>query len=182
MTYLIMLVIERKTIYIGGESSPNYDDWVKNLNIDNSIIIGYSEFREIFDFLNDDLKKQLKEPINIIKKKYRKRINYEKIINRLKHSKGEALLLEDRNEYSAEIYEYYVKNFKVERGTGEKTFQKKFTNDKIIGLSINPPKNQTGNYSFDSPLLKDEIKIKFEKSYFSTFYYEIFVRIMKCPE
>jgi hypothetical protein len=66
--------LERKTSCIGGTMNLNYEEWAKNLKISNSNIIGYSEFREIFDFLNDDLKKQLKEPIDIIKKNIEKEL------------------------------------------------------------------------------------------------------------
>ena len=35
----------------------DYEDWIKTVDEDNCEFIEYSEFRLIFDFLSDDLKK-----------------------------------------------------------------------------------------------------------------------------
>ena len=161
----------------------NYEDWLKTVNIKNSNFIQYSEFREIFDFLNDDLKKQLSKPIDIIKKKYKKRISYAKIIEQLKITKGEQLFLDDIDyEDLPEIYDdvIYVKKEKSLFGSVEAEVQKSY-NDIIIGLKINSGQEKNGTPIFKSPILKKEINIKFKSNFCCPLKYEIKVYLMKYP-
>ena len=63
-----------------GEIYQDLEKWITSVNLDNSDYNEYTEFREIFDFLNADLKKKLAQPIELIKEKNKKIINYVKII------------------------------------------------------------------------------------------------------
>ena len=47
----------RSSNYIGGEIYQDFEKWINSVNLDNSDYNEYTEFREIFDFLNADLKK-----------------------------------------------------------------------------------------------------------------------------
>ena len=175
--------LKKKTSCIGGDINQNYDDWLKTVNIKNSDFIQYSEFREIFDFLNDDLKKQLSKPIDIIKKKYKKRISYAKIIEQLKITKGEQLFLDDIDEEDLpEIYDdvIYLKKEKALFGSVEAEVQKSYK-DIIIGLKINSAQEKNGTPIFKSPILKKEINIKFKSNFCCPLKYEIKVYLMKYP-
>ena len=44
--------------FIGGEMNPDWEKWINTVNLENSDYNEYTEFREIFDFLNADLKKK----------------------------------------------------------------------------------------------------------------------------
>ena len=176
--------LKKKTSCIGGDMNQNYEDWLKTVNIKNSDFIQYSEFREIFDFLNDDLKKQLSKPIDIIKKKYKKRISYAKIIEQLKITKGEQLFLDDIDEEDLpEIYDdvIYLKKEKALFGSVEAEVQKSYK-DIIIGLKINSAQEKNGTPIFKSPILKKEINIKFKSNFCCPLKYEIKVYLMKYPE
>ena len=72
-----------------GEIYQDLEKWITSVNLDNSDYNEYTEFREIFDFLNADLKKKLAQPIELIKEKNKKIINYVKIIEELKRNIGE---------------------------------------------------------------------------------------------
>jgi hypothetical protein len=126
------------------------------------VIVEYSEFREIFDFLNDDLieKLNLKKPIDIIKETYKKRFNYEKIIEQLKRNKDEEISLDQENEYFPETYEF-VKTLELDRKklskSGETIVLQKTFEDIIIDFSIKVNINKKEILSYDDPLLKKEI-------------------------
>jgi hypothetical protein len=187
----------KKTSCIGGKMTLDYKNWVKGLKLDNSQIIEYSEFRDIFDFLNDDLKEKLnlKEPIDIIKKKYKKRINYEMIIEQLKRNKDQKIILNQENEYFPKTYEY-AKTIELNRSellqSGETNILEEKFQDIIIDFSIKVNINKKEILSYDNPLLKKEIIIKLKKDssrYFKYFFsglegykVKIFARLMEYPE
>ena len=174
--------LRRSSSCIGGEMSKDYQEWIKTVKIDNSDFIQYSQFREIFDFLNEDLKKQLSIPINIIKKKYKRKINYMKIFEQLKNNKGEQLFLED-DEDLPEIYRDRISFKKTyEKFKSNDVEVKKKYNDIIIGLKIHSLKQFNGTPIFDNPLLKNEINIKFEPTLLCDMNYVIKVYLMKYPE
>ena len=174
--------LKKKTSCIGGDMNQNYEDWLKTVNIKNSDFIQYSEFREIFDFLNDDLKKQLSKPIDIIKKKYKKRINYAKVIENLKNNKGEQLFLDD-DEDMPEIYSDVIPVEKKEAFLGYVEAEiKNSYKDIIVGLKINSLIENNGTPSYQNPLLKKEIYIKFKSNFRCPLKYEIKVYLMKYPE
>lgn len=82
-------IIKNSEVFIGGEKCNNFDDWFSTLNLKNSDIIEYTEFRKIYDFLSDDLSIKLMKPIELIKQKYKMRENYFEILKELENNKGE---------------------------------------------------------------------------------------------
>ena len=175
------LKIERSCT--GGEMNENYYDWIKSVKIDNSAFIEYSEFRDIFEFLEENLKKQLEGPINIIRNKYKKRINYMKIIEDLKKNPNVQIFLEDCKDLP-EVYSDKIPIKKVYKFSEEKHEYeyKKSYKDIIIGFKINSLKEKNGTPSYHNPLLKKEISIKFEPYFLCDMNYEIKVYLMKYPE
>ena len=162
--------------------SKDYNEWIKTVKIDNSDFIQYSDFRLIFDFLNDDLKKQLSEPINIIKKKYKRQINYMKIYERLKNSKGEQIFL-DEDDDLPEIYSDKIpvkKTYETLKNNDVEV--NKSYSDIIVGFKIHELKEYNGKSTYDNPLLKNTINIKFTPTFLCDMDYEIKVYLMKYPE
>ena len=166
----------------GGEMNKDYDEWIKSVNIKNSVFMEYSEFRDIFDFLDENLKKQLEKPINIIKNKYKRKINYMKIIEGLKNNRGEQIFLED----CKDLPEVYTDKILFKKGY--KVFEKheyevnKSYKDIIIGMKVNSLKEKNGTPIFHNPLLKKEISIIFKPDLMCDMDYEIKVYLMKYPE
>lgn len=175
----------KKSIYcIGGEMNKDYNEWIKTVKIKNSNFIQYSEFREIFKFFDINLQNKLSIPINIIKKKYKRKINYMKIIEDLKNNKNKPLYLEEKEDLP-EIY-YDIISFKKKCSFNDHEGEiSKSYDDIIIGIKIHHLKSLNGTHSFDNPLLKKNIHVKF-KATFLTFFldmdYEIKVYLMKNPE
>ena len=188
-------VIETRN-FIGGEMNKDYEEWIKTVNEDNCEFIEYSEFRLIFDFLNDDLKKKLTEPIKLIIEKNKKIIDYVKIIEEINNNKGEqnyvdqkgTLIIGKFNEEKPYIYCDAIdikEDYKMLKIL-EKEFNKLY-DDIIVGLTIsNKRKDQdddkNGTFTFQNPLLKNEINIKFKSNRNHSMIYRIKVFLMKYPE
>ena len=174
--------LRRSRSCIGGEMSKDYNEWIKTVKIDNSDFIQYSDFRLIFDFLNDDLKKQLSKPINIIKKKYRRQINYMKIYEQLKNNKGEQIFM-DKKDDLPEIYNdiIHVKKTYEKFKNNDVEINKSYP-DIIIGMKIHELKNYNGKCTYENPLLKKKLNMKFTPTLLCDMDYEIKVYLMKYPE
>lgn len=172
-----------KSIYrIGGETNEDCNEWLKTVKTKNSNFIEYSEFREIFKFFNINLQNKLSIPINIIKKKYKRKINYMKIIENLKHNKNKPFYFKEEEDLP-EIYcdkisfkkEFqYFKKHEVE-------INKSYP-DIIIGMKIHSLKSMNGTPVFENPILKNKIYIKFQPTPFCSMDYKIEVILMKYPK
>lgn len=176
-------LITRERSCIGGKMSKEYDEWIKTVKLKNSDFIQYSEFREIFDFFDENLKNKLRNPINIIKKKYKRKINYMKIIENLKKNKGEPIYLK-KNEDLPEIH-YDKIEFKKEYKMfqkNEEEIEKYYGDDVVVGMNIISRKTKNGTYNYLNPLLKNKINIKFEPFIFCDMDYLIIVCLMKYPK
>lgn len=133
-------------------------------------------------FLDENLKKQLEGPINIIKNKYKRKINYMKIIEGLKNNRGEQIFLEDCKDLP-EVYTDKILFKKVYKVFEEHEYEvKKSYKDIIIGMKINSLKEKNGTPIFHNPLLKKEISILFKPDMLCDMDYEIKVYLMKYPE
>ena len=77
---------------------------INSLNLSNS----YTEFRSIYNFIDDDLSMKLKGPIESIKQKYERRQNYFDIIKELEQNKGDSYFTDRSNSLKIGICE--IKN------------------------------------------------------------------------
>ena len=177
-----------------GEIYQDLEKWITSVNLDNSDYNEYTEFREIFDFLNADLKKQLAQPIELIKEKNKKIINYVKIIEEVKRDLGQQeyiekygnLMIGKYNEENPDIYcekiDLDEKKILIDNKSKviNKTYEGIIVGLKILSLQKDDKKN--GIYSLKNPMLKNEIKIEFNLSFGFTGSYSINVYYMKYPE
>jgi len=182
--------------FIGGEMNPDWEKWINTVNLENSDFNEYTDFREIFDFLNVDLKNKLARPIELIKEKNKKIINYVKIIEEVKRDIGEQeyiekygnLMIGKYNEENPDIYcekiDLDEKKFLIENKNKviNETYKGIIVGLKILSLQKDDKKN--GIYSLKNPMLKNEIKIEFNLSFGFTrsMKYLINVYLMKYPE
>lgn len=184
---------EKSKRIIGGEINENYKEWIETINLENSDVIEYAEFRNVIDFLDEKLEKELNGPIEFLKQKYKKRVNYIRIIEELKEKKRNNNYFYGEGNYDFKIgkcekdnpdikseryslyeeYSYFVKNT---RGFN-RVYQ-----DTIVGLEINSLKNSNGKFDLKNPLLGKELDISFTSDRNHSLYYEILVYLMKCPE
>ena len=185
-------LIKHSEVFIGGEKCNNFDDWFSTLNLKNSDIIEYTEFRKIYDFLSDDLANKLKKPIELIKQKYKMRENYFEILKELKNNRGE-------NDYSNRSdtlkigicktkYPYiYCDTISFYEPSG--IFFKKKTicqayEDIIIGIEIKSQLDDgnRGDFSLINPLLKKELNIDFFSKFRKQMEFMINIYLMKPPK
>ena len=161
---------ENIKIFGGDTSKKTFNEWEASLNYENSQIIEYSNIIEINslveDFLDRDTKIKLKNPLNIINKKYDKRKEYyEKIkdakdyilheeIKNIDHSKRNGLCYNDDLIYS---------ETRSIRSDNTETIDESFQ-DIIVGWKIISKKNDgyNGKFTFKDPILTKKIYIKFE--------------------
>jgi tetratricopeptide (TPR) repeat protein len=181
--------------YIGGEMNKDYEEWLKSVNLDNSDFIEYSEFREIFDFLDINLQNQLREPINMIKDKYNRKMKYVKTIEEIENNKGEQKYFEKKGnliigKFKEEKPDIICLREGINENSKLKSLNQKFIKkyeDIIVGLSIlnnriDQNDNKNGNFSFENPLLKNEINIEFKANINQSIDFLIKVYIMKYPD
>ena len=182
--------------YIGGEMDKDYEDWIKTVDEDNCEFIEYSEFRLIFDFLSDDLKKKLSGPVELIMENNKKIIDYVKIIEEINNSKGEQNYVDQKGtliigKFSEEKPYIYCDTIDIKEDYKLlKVFEKDVKqpyDDIIVGLTISNNRkdqddNKNGTFTFQNPLLKNEINIKFKSNRNHSMIYRIKVFLMKYPE
>ena len=183
----------KSKIVIGGEMKDNYKEWIDTVNLENSDIIEYAEFRPIYNFFDEELEIQLEKPLELLKKKYKKRINYMKIIEELKKTKGDYYYDDktdnfmigkcDKNIPDIKLDErnFWEENRILSLGVVKKSFSKTYQ-DIIVGLEIKSLKDYNGKYSFKNPLLGTELNINFTSSRYHSMDYDINVYLMKSPE
>ena len=188
--------LKKSRNFIGGEMSSDWEEWISTVNLENSDYNEYTDFREIFDFLNADLKNKLAKPIELIKENNRKIINYVKIIEEAKNNRGEQvyrekngnLMIGKYNEENPDIYcekiDLDEKKLLIEKKS--KVINETYK-DIIVGLkilSLQKDIKNNGIYSLKNPMLKNEIKIEFNLSFGFTrsMKYLINVYLMKYPE
>ena len=176
--------------YIGGEMEKDYEEWLKTVKLDNADFIEYSEFREIFDFLDINLQNQLLKPINMIKDKYNRKMKYVKTIEEIENNKGEQQYIEKKGNLMIGKFKEEKPDIICLREGIYKPSNKKFVRqykDIIVGLSISNNRideddSKNGNYSFENPLLKNEINIQFKENMGQSIDFLIKVFVMKYPE
>ena len=76
----------------------------------NSAIIEYTEFRKIYDFLDEKLAFKLYKPIELMKEKYKRREEYFRIIQELEKNKGNSYYSDRSDTLRLGIYEKKNKN------------------------------------------------------------------------
>jgi len=75
---------------IGGDTTDKpFKDWIGTIDMKNANIIEYTEIRTLDNFISEDIKELLKEPLNLVIKKYEKRKEYYFIIKKLKEKNVE---------------------------------------------------------------------------------------------
>ena len=185
---------EKSQGIIGGEINNDYNDWIKSINLENSDVIEYTEFRYIYNFLDQKLAIKLNKPIELFKQKYKKRLNYLKTTKEMIEKKksysnyyycnGDDNFkigicdknnpeIECKSEYLYEDYSFFRKNKRV--------FNEVYQ-DIIVGLEIKSVKYNNGEYSLKNPLLENDLRIEFTSNTNHSLNYDIYVYLMKCPE
>jgi len=187
-------LIKNSEVFIGGEKCNNYEDWFSSINLKNSDIIEYTEFRKIYDFLSDDLARKLEKPIELIKQKYKMRENYFELLKELENNRGENYFNERSDTLKIGICEFKYPNIycydtisfyekPLFFGKSNKTINQTFE-DIIIGIEI---KNylydgDNGNFSFYNPILQKELNIDFISKFRKQMGYLINIYLIKPPK
>ena len=186
-------LLKNSEVFIGGEKCNNFEDWFSSLNLKNSDIIEYTEFRKIYDFLSDDLAIKLKKPIELIKQKYKMRENYFEILKELENNKDDHYYNERSDNLKIGICEQkypniYCNTISIYENPGfipkkKKTIDQTFE-DIIVGIEIkdNLFSGNNGNFSFKNPILKKELNIDFISKIYRYMGFIINIYLMKPPK
>ena len=180
-------------LQIGGDTTDKpFKDWVGTIDLKNANIIEYAEIRTLDNFIDRNLKELLKEPLNLVIKKYEKRREYYYIIKKLKekneehyfYNKTETLRIGMNNRDNKDIVCDSEESFEMKAGLfsgAKKTISKTFNDNVIVGVEIiNESGNSKAKFSFKNPLLTDEINIDFvSKKYMK---YRINIYLIKYPK
>ena len=180
-------------LQIGGDTTDKpFKDWVGTIDLKNANIIEYAEIRTLDNFIDRDLRDLLKEPLNLVIKKYEKRREYYYIIKKLKekneeyyfYNKTETLRIGMNNRDNKDIVCDSEESFEMKAGLfsgAKKTISKTFNDNVIVGVEIiNESGNSKAKFSFKNPLLTDEINIDFaSKKYMK---YRINIYLIKYPK
>jgi hypothetical protein len=177
-------------LFIGGELSNSFEDWINSLNMKNSAIIEYTEFRKIYDFLDEKLTFKLYKPIELMKEKYKRREEYFQIIQELEKNKGNSYYSDRSDTLRLGIYEKKNKNIycydKISFWQDHGIIFKKKKNiyqsfdDIIVGIEI--ISRTDGKYTLCNPILKKSTDIDFVSKRWEDMAFDIKVYLMKFPE
>ena len=178
---------------IGGEINNDYSKWIESINLENSDVIEYTEFRNIYNFLDQELEIKLNKPIELLKQKYKKRLNYLKTTKELLEKKSSSNYYYCNGDSNLKIGICDKNNLEIELKTGgiyeeHSLFRKKTTvfskeyQEIIVGLEIISRKHNNGEFSFKNPLLENELRIEFISDKSHSLNYDINIYLMKCPE
>ena len=180
-------------LQIGGDTTDkSFKDWIGTIDMKNANIIEYTEIRTLDNFISEDIKELLKEPLNLVIKKYEKRKEYSLIIKKLKekneepyfYNKNETLRIGVNNSENKDIICDNKESFEMKEGLfseAKKTISKTFNNNIIVGIEIiSESGNSKAKYSFKNSLLTDEINIDFSSKKFMKF--KINIYLIKYPK
>lgn len=173
---------------IGGKTNKKFEDWIESINLENSGIIEYSQFTNIEDFIDDEVKASLKVPLNIVHNKFKNRMGYLNIKNNLERYRNQLQFIDKSDNLKIGICDvknqdiidcddsksFYMKNKLF--GDNKKDIFESFS-DIIIGLEIiNKSSNPTAaKYTFENPIGKQEINIHFQSKKDINFYIKIYI-------
>ena len=182
---------------IGGNiKAETFDDWVKSLNSNNCQVIEYKNIINIKNFLDKNMQKKLRIPLEIIEQKYEKKKEYHDIIAQLRDSLygHNSTVLKGTETTSKGFYEekpglIYSKKYEV-KGDGE--FMSHITRkvnytypDIIVGFKIIDcwKDGTNGTWTLaEYPLLKNEIYLTFKSQLFRGEHFSVEVYLIKFPE
>lgn len=177
---------------LGGDTNKKLDEWIESVDLEKAAIIEYSLFRTIEDFIDNDQKRLLREPLKIINIKYEKKREYINIIKDLKNNRGELHYFnisdtirigkhdKSNKNLICDDSESFDMKYKV-FGSNEKKITKDFTPDIIVGIEIiNQSENPSAaKFSFHNPILKSDINITFTSK--KAMKFDINIYTMKKP-
>ena len=170
------------------------DSWKDSLTVLNSEIIGYSNLKEITDFIPQNIKQKIEEPLEFIERKYEIRKKYCEVINNLKELKDNQIkkgnhdinvgICEER-----EIPKIYIVKYEA-KGDGKffQSINKRVSDsyeDIIVGYQIIScwGDGTNGDWSLKgNPLLKKSCDFSFESQLFRGERFKVNVYLMKFPE
>lgn len=178
---------------IGGDTTnKKIEEWIETLNLENASIIEYTIIREIHTFIDADVREELKEPLELIEKKYKKRKNYFDLINFLKEEKRKKPKQYSNNSETLRIGNYSKNKEGIDYDNITIEMKKKFIGDNvkqinksydniIVGIEIiNKSEKQNGKYTFVNPLLENQVNITFRSS--KELNFEVNIYTAKKPE
>ena len=160
---------ENIKIFGGDTSKKTFNEWEASLNYENSQIIEYSNIIEINslveDFLDRDIKIKLKNPLNIINKKYEKRKEYyEKIKNAKEYILHDEIKNEDHSKRNGLCYtdDLIYSEIRYIKSDNKQVIDESFQ-DIIVGWKIISKRDDeyNGKFTFKDPILTKKIYIQF---------------------
>ena len=187
----ILNKVQKTNIIGGNKNAENFESWKKSINEDNIEVIGYENLIEITSIFSNQLKSNLKKPLELLEKKYNLRKKYYDIIADLKErikikkfgissSLSEGICnIENELIYSKRI------NIKEKLDFFDNNFNLQYSfSDIIIGWKIDSFESLNRELNVvNSPILQKEINFNFIRSFdiFETGY-NIEIFFMKYPE
>ena len=179
----------------GGDTNKgDVESWKASLNILNSQIIGYSNLKNISEFIPQHIKQKIEKPLEMIETKYLIRKKYCEVITKLKQSNDKLITTGDHDIKRGiceirEIPKIYVEKYEP-KGDG-KLFQrinKKVSDsyeDIIVGYQIIScwRDGTNGQWTLKGdPLLKRNCDFSFESQLFRGERFKVNIYLMKFPE
>jgi hypothetical protein len=187
----ILNKVQKTSIIGGNKNAENFESWKRSINEDNIEVIGYKNLIEITSIFSNQLKSNLKKPLELLEKKYNLRKKYYDIIADLKErikikkfgissSLSEGICnIENELIYSKRI------NIKEKLDFFDNNFNLQYSfSDIIIGWKIDSFESLNKELNVvNSPILQKEINFYFIRSLdiFGTGY-NIEIFFMKYPE
>lgn len=186
---------KKKNIKGGDIFQENFDKWKKTVTLNNADIIGYKNLIKIQDLLDYKLKNALRNPLEIIEKKYETRKKFFEIIENLTEHKnkkeikgkvtiGNGITKEQNHPKIVRQNLFEIRGESKFLSYDEQCFSEHFI-DIIVGWKIISRWNDgtNGKYNIEEdPLLTHNANIKFFSQFCRGQSFNIEIYTMKIPD